>query len=149
MSRPAQRLGSISSRVTELKKNLREAAATSKNHKQSLMGLTVLSVLLLCELSAASTLDAMVYATGQKSGASATFNMEDNIESLGEDVAISPSGRGVGGGKVRRRRSVSELSLASHDVGASAGRRGGSASSLTTSGSFAMAANRAGNDEEE
>merc|ERR1719424_2604025 len=34
------------------------------------------------------------------------------------------------------------------DVGASAGRRGGPGS-LTTSGSFMMAANRAGNDEEE
>ena len=37
---------------------------------------------------------------------------------------------------------------ASHDDGASAGRRGGRGS-LTTSGSFMMAANRAGNDEEE
>ena len=37
---------------------------------------------------------------------------------------------------------------ASHDVGASAGRRGGR-DSLTISGSFMMAANRAGNDEEE
>merc|ERR1712086_470881 len=36
----------------------------------------------------------------------------------------------------------------SHDVGASAGRRGGPGS-LTTSGSFMMAANRAGNDEDE
>ena len=36
----------------------------------------------------------------------------------------------------------------SHDVGASAGRRGGRGS-LTTSGSFMVAANRAGNDEEE
>merc|ERR1712166_830432 len=36
----------------------------------------------------------------------------------------------------------------SHDVGASDGRRGGPGS-LTTSGSFMMAANRAGNDEEE
>merc|ERR1712166_675233 len=36
----------------------------------------------------------------------------------------------------------------SHDIGASAGRRGGPGS-LTTSGSFMMAANRAGNDEEE
>merc|ERR1712086_541977 len=36
----------------------------------------------------------------------------------------------------------------SHDVGASDGRRGGPGS-LTTSGSFMMSANRAGNDEEE
>merc|ERR1740117_1429937 len=36
----------------------------------------------------------------------------------------------------------------SHDVGASAGRRGGRVS-LTTSGSFRISANRAGNDEEE
>jgi len=37
----------------------------------------------------------------------------------------------------------------SHDVGASAGRRGGGGAGLSTSGSFVMAANRAGNDEEE
>ena len=36
----------------------------------------------------------------------------------------------------------------SHDVGASAGRRGGRVS-LTTSGSFMISANRAGNDEDE